>query len=265
MLLAGGMPMGMGYEGFEAGPPPLGNQWGIARGPFGPLPYSPQPAAEEGITTAFVGGFGPPVGEADLFYLFSKCGPVSQIKLPRDKGIAFIIFQHRDAAERAIYTMQGALLPGGYRCRVEWCKFSAVNGPPPAASTSTVYAHRLTVLERAVEVEKDELPPGIDTSAEASKHTTAAAEAIAQYQQGGFQTQFSRDREAGDAHTPLVPIGGATDVDVTTVDGFNAFLASTVMDGLASSAALHPPPEAHTLSTQVLEGAKQAAMAAPAY
>jgi RNA recognition motif. (a.k.a. RRM, RBD, or RNP domain) len=248
-----------------AGPIPMGLQWGNGRGPFGPLPFAPQPLAEEGVTTVFVGGFDNYfVGEADVFYTFVKCGPISQIKIPRDKGIAFIIFQHKESAQRAIHTMQGAILAGGFQAHLEWGRFAST----PANSTTTVpvYAHKLTALERAVNIEPEELPPGLDDSPEASKHSAAASSVIAAYHQTGFQPVFGAgNNEANPALNPAVGALDPLELDVSTVDGFNALLSKTTMESLAASSAQHIPPEAHNLAFQALEGAKQAALVGGPY
>lgn len=53
-------------------------------------PLAPPPAADEGQTTLFVGGLDTSVPDADIWAVFAHFGPVSAVKVMRDKGCGFV-------------------------------------------------------------------------------------------------------------------------------------------------------------------------------
>jgi RNA recognition motif-containing protein len=83
------------------------------------LPYAPQPVADEGLTTLFVGGLDGSLSEYDMFYAFSTAGPISSIKIPKERGCAFVQFQFHSHADAALVTLQGLQL-GSCRLRLAW-------------------------------------------------------------------------------------------------------------------------------------------------
>lgn len=99
--------------------------------PIVPRPLAPPPAGTEGQTTIFVGALDPSVSENELLAAFQVIGPVSAVKIPRDKGCGFVQYQYRIHAERALNALQGLLL-GPCRIRLAWGKNQLGTRPIPA-------------------------------------------------------------------------------------------------------------------------------------
>lgn len=59
--------------------------------------------------------------ERQLFLAFNTQGPVSNVKIPRERGCGFVQFQYRQHAATAMYALQGLVL-GGSAIRIAWGK-----------------------------------------------------------------------------------------------------------------------------------------------
>ena len=76
------------------------------------------------VKTVFIGGLNVevPVKEAELRLRFEKFGKVENIKVIKDKGIAFVELAERDDARAAMDGLRGMLEIGGNNCRVNWAR-----------------------------------------------------------------------------------------------------------------------------------------------
>lgn len=70
-------------------------------------------------TTVFVGGLASNLSEKDLQVCFQPFGRILNIKIPFGKGCGFVQYSEKSAAEKAINTMQGALV-GTSHIRLAW-------------------------------------------------------------------------------------------------------------------------------------------------
>lgn len=78
---------------------------------------------DKSITTLFVKGITMDVGENDLNAYFYQFGPIQNISIIERKGIAFIQFQRRQDAERAMTEIHGhPIMVAGSNLTVRWGK-----------------------------------------------------------------------------------------------------------------------------------------------
>ncbi|KAK3874767.1 hypothetical protein Pcinc_020329 [Petrolisthes cinctipes] len=70
------------------------------------------PKNPDGLTSLWVGNVLPEVSEKRLSHLFAKQGPVSSVRLLKDKYCAFVNYQDKVAAGRAMERLQGYELAG---------------------------------------------------------------------------------------------------------------------------------------------------------
>ena len=71
------------------------------------MPDNMRPPEDKSISTLFVKGINSDVGENDLNAYFYQFGPIQSISIIEAKGIAFIQFQRRQDAERAMTEIHG--------------------------------------------------------------------------------------------------------------------------------------------------------------
>lgn len=74
---------------------------------------------ENEITTVFVGCLNNTITEEELRAFFGTCGEILAIKMITNKNIAFIQYERRSSAERAIAELNGAHL-GGAKLRLSF-------------------------------------------------------------------------------------------------------------------------------------------------
>jgi RNA recognition motif-containing protein len=117
--------------------------------------FAPPPHPSEGQTTLFVGALHATVTEPQLFLLFNEVGPVSAVKIPRDKstgrGCGFVQYRYRADAESALTMLQGALL-GSLRIRLAWGKNQLGARTPLPLQHSLEALGKTTALKEAAAV-----------------------------------------------------------------------------------------------------------------
>ncbi|KAL1915515.1 uncharacterized protein VTP21DRAFT_6639 [Calcarisporiella thermophila] len=131
---------GSGTSGYSSGG---AGGYGSTGGYGGSYPQAPQPPISAPIgehTTIYVGGLVGYMTEEDLRSFFEPFGTVTHIKLPANKGFAFVGFMHQQSAEMAIYQANGAMF-GNSRLQLQWAKpspnnpreFTVADTPPVSA------------------------------------------------------------------------------------------------------------------------------------
>lgn len=91
------------------------------------------PPEDTSISTLFVGGLAPEHSEADLRDVFYTHGELKSVKKLESKGVAFVTFATRQAAETAAEALSNRLLVKGQRCKLLWGRPQpgrAPGGPP---------------------------------------------------------------------------------------------------------------------------------------
>lgn len=87
------------------------------------MPDQLKPPNDKTITTLFVKGVTPNVGDSDLNSYFYQYGPITSISIVDKKAIAFVQFERRQDAERAMQAIHGqAILVAGENITVRWGK-----------------------------------------------------------------------------------------------------------------------------------------------
>merc|ERR1712110_191933 len=87
------------------------------------MPDNLKPPNDKTITTLFIKGVTSNVGDSDLNAYFYQYGPISNISIVDKKNIAFVQFERRQDAERAMTAIHGQdILVGGENVGVRWGK-----------------------------------------------------------------------------------------------------------------------------------------------
>jgi len=82
----------------------------------------PEPPTDPKAKTLFVGGVGSLVSREEIAQVFEKYGEIQNIKVIREKSIAFIEFKERAAAERTMEILYGKVHLGGQKVFLNWAK-----------------------------------------------------------------------------------------------------------------------------------------------
>ncbi|MES1919550.1 U6 snRNA binding, variant 3 [Bonamia ostreae] len=81
-----------------------------------------EPPTDKNITTIFVGGVDGSTEENDLSKMLKKYGEITKIALKPDKGCGFVTFGNREDAEEAIEKLNGQLIIGDTKYKINWSK-----------------------------------------------------------------------------------------------------------------------------------------------
>eukprot|EP00177_Eucheuma_denticulatum_P003633 GFKZ01006586.1.p1 GENE.GFKZ01006586.1~~GFKZ01006586.1.p1 ORF type:complete len:521 (+),score=52.19 GFKZ01006586.1:165-1565(+) len=81
---------------------------------------TPQPPEDAGIRSLFIGGIKPSIDEAVLREHFSVVTGVSRVSVLSQKGVAFVDFETREAAEKAMQQLHGPQDLNGVRININW-------------------------------------------------------------------------------------------------------------------------------------------------
>ena len=119
-------------------------------------------------TRVFVGNVDPQTTREELIRLFSKVGKVHGIYLPldrdtgRQRGFAFVDYATDAEAERALETLEGAVL-GGRRLRLSWALEKRSRPSPAAGRPDLASAAQTGAPDWDWSAEDSELPRGRTT------------------------------------------------------------------------------------------------------
>jgi nucleolysin TIA-1/TIAR len=91
---------------------------------------------DEANTTVYCGGIQSELTEELMRENFDEFGEIQEIKAFRDKGYAFIRFDTKDTATRAIVGMNGKMM-NGYTVKCSWGKTSFTTPTPSSSSSSS--------------------------------------------------------------------------------------------------------------------------------
>lgn len=116
---------------------------------------APPPPEDPNIRTLFVGGIQPGIDEAILRSSFSDVAGVVRVSCLSGKGIAFVEFKTREAAEEAMSKMHGPQELNGVRIFINWSRASANKRPRPPAD------EQLRCLENAPQLSDPKQTVGI--------------------------------------------------------------------------------------------------------
>ncbi|KAA6419845.1 MAG: zinc finger CCCH domain-containing 40-like [Trebouxia sp. A1-2] len=94
------------------------------------------PPEDASITTLYIGGLTPVIGEDDIRDQFYSYGELQSVKKIEHKQCAFVTFTSRQAAETAAEAMSNRLIIKGNRCRLLWGKPQEKRDAAAAAALS---------------------------------------------------------------------------------------------------------------------------------
>lgn len=80
----------------------------------------PPPPEDANIRSLFVGGIKPGIDEAVLREHFSDVTGVSRVAVLSQRGVAFVDFENREAAEKAMHQLHGPQELNGVRINISW-------------------------------------------------------------------------------------------------------------------------------------------------
>lgn len=99
-----------------------------------------RPPTDASVTSLFVGGVPPSVGQKELLPFFLAYGEVRELTIDAQRLAAIVTYRERAAAETACQALYGNLTIRGSRCRVMWAR---KRGSGAGAGTAEAAATRI--------------------------------------------------------------------------------------------------------------------------
>lgn len=193
----------------------------------GTAPAVPQ---DETVKSLFIGGIKPAVDEEGLRNLLSRCKGLSRISLLMNRGIAFVDFSDRGAAEDAMQKVHGPHDLNGCRVFVNWARGSNNKRPRPVVPEGNASRNDMNISDhRTAAVSTDpSQTPAIETNPSKRQR---AVNAIPQTRAGSGTVA---------AHSSSIPLNlPAVDVDKVTEGSLSSF-PEPVAPALQDKSALPP-------------------------
>ena len=138
----------------------------------------PTPPEDKSIRTLFVGGLSTAFDSTALRKHFNRCGGVASVRALSQRGIAFVDFVSREAAENAMTKSHGQRSIGGETVSVKWGRSSGYKTHPQSAARAQLDSEPVAKRRRTTDAQQSTGAPLSDgmparpVSSEIAPHPT---------------------------------------------------------------------------------------------